>query len=111
MSPSEAVAPTRSEITNRASRDLELDVNKLHSLPSEQQDLYLLNFLSDLFRHVRAIESGSLPSHQAAIKKELFKIVGLASLTPSRVIRNNLGYIYADIFRRGSQNILYETIN
>ena len=111
MSASEAVSQARSETTNGTSRDLELDVDKLHSLPSEQQDLCLLNFISDLLRHVEAIDNESLPSHQAAIKKELVKIVGLVSPAPSRVIRNNLGYIFADIFRRGSRNLLYETIN
>jgi hypothetical protein len=111
MSASEAVSQSRIETANGITRDLELDVNKLHSLPSEQQDLYLLNFVSDLLRHVEAFDSESLPSHQAAIKRELVKIVGLASPAPSRVIRNNLGYIFADIFRRGSRNLLYETIN
>ena len=111
MSTSQAVSPARIETTNGPSRDLELDVNKLHSLPSEQQDLYLLSFISDLLRHVETLDSESLPSHQAAIKKELLKIVGLASPGPSRVIRNNLGYIFADVFRRGSRNLLYETIN
>jgi HEAT repeat-containing protein 5 len=110
MSASEAVSQSRIESTN-GKTDLELDVDKLHSLPSEQQDLYLLNFVSDLLRHVEGFDSESLPSHQAAIKKELLKIVGLASPTPSRVIRNTLGYIFADIFRRGSRNLLYETIN
>ena len=86
-------------------------MNKLHLLPSEQQDLYLLNFVSDLLRHVETLDSDSLPPHQAAIKRELFKIVGLASPAPSRVVRNNLGYIFADIFRRGSRNLLYETVN
>src|SRR5271170_6738842 len=79
MSTSEAVSQARSETPNRTSRDLELDVNKLHSLPSEQQDLYLLNFVSDLLRHVEAFSSESLPCHQAAIKRELLKIIGLAS--------------------------------
>lgn len=32
----------------------ELDVKKLHALPTEQQDLYLLTFTSDLARHVEA---------------------------------------------------------
>jgi HEAT repeat-containing protein 5 len=111
MSAPEAISHARSETPNGTSRDLELDVNKLHSLPSEQQDLYLLNFVSDLLRHVEAFDSESLPSHQAAIKRELLKIIGLASPAPSRVIRNNLGYIFADTFRRGSRNLLYETVS
>ena len=111
MSTPEAAPQARSETINGTSRDPELDVNKLHSLPSEQQDLYLLNFVSDLFRHVETLSSDSLPAHQAAIKKELFKVVGLTSPEPSRVVRNNLGYIFADIFHRGSRNLLYETVN
>jgi hypothetical protein len=49
--------------------------------------------------------------HQASIKKEVIKIVGLGAPVPGRVIRENLGRILADIFQRGSRNILYETIN
>jgi hypothetical protein len=111
MSTSEPVSQAPIETTNGTTRDLELDVKRLHSLPTEQQDLYLLNFISDLLRHVEGLDNESLPAHQAAIKKELLKVVGLASPAPSRVIRNNLGYILANTFRRGSRSLLYETIN
>jgi HEAT repeat-containing protein 5 len=103
-------APEPSAVTNGA-RDLELDVSKLHSLQSEQQDLYLFNFVYELWNHVQSISNDGLPQHQASIKKEAIKIIGLASPIPGRVIRENLGRILADIFTRGSRNILYETIN
>ena len=91
--------------------DLELDVPKLHSLPSEQQDLFLLTFLSDLVRHVQRLDSDVLPTHQASIKKQLVIILNFSSPTPSRPIRDNLGIIYAEIFSRGSRSLLYESIN
>ena len=89
----------------------ELDVSKLHELPTEQQDLFLLTFVSE-FRHaVEGTSVEALPSQQPAIKKEVIKVVGLGSPVPSRVLRNNLAATLADAFRRGSRNILYEAIN
>ncbi|PSN70656.1 ARM repeat-containing protein [Corynespora cassiicola Philippines] len=76
----------------------ELDIQKLHALPSEQQDLYLLTFTADLARHIY-------------IKKELFQIINLASPAPTRVIRNNLGRAFAGIFGKGDRKLLFESIN
>lgn len=92
-------------------RDPELDVSRLHALPTEQQDLFLLTFVSDLQHHVEQLSAEALPSHQALIKKEVIKIVGLGSPVPARVIRNTLGRILADAFGRGSRSLLYETVN
>lgn len=92
-------------------RDPELDVSKLHALPTEQQDLYLLTFVSELKKHVEQLSAESLPVHQASIKKEVIKIIGLGSPIPSRVLRNALGKTLADAFGRGSRSLLYETIN
>ena len=91
--------------------DLELDIAKLHSLPSEQQDLYLFNFVYELWNHVESLSAEALPPHQSSIKREVIKIIGLGAPVPSRVIRENLGRILANIFQRGSRNTLYETIN
>lgn len=92
-------------------RDLALDVTKLHSLPSEQQDLFLLTFLAELVQHVQKLDDDALPEHQASIKKQLVIILNLSSPTPSRPIRDNLGLIYAEIFGRGSRSLLYESVN
>ena len=92
-------------------RDLALDVSKLHLLPSEQQDLFLLTFLSDLVRHVQRLDNDALSTRQASIKKQLIVILNLSCPTPSRPIRENLGYIYTEIFTRGSRSLLYESIN
>ncbi|OCT54946.1 HEAT repeat protein [Cladophialophora carrionii] len=108
--PSPAPQPQSAPAVNGAA-DLELDVTKLHSLDTAQQDLYLLTFVSDLQRHVEQLSAEALPSHQASIKKEVIKIVGLGAPVPSRVIRNALGRILADVFARGSRSLLYETIN
>ena len=89
----------------------ELDVSKLHALPTEQQDLFLLNFVSDLRHAVESTSAEALPLQQLSVKKEVIKVVGLGSPVPSRVLRNNLAATLADAFRRGSRDILYETVN
>lgn len=90
---------------------LELDVSKLHSLPSEQQDLYLLTFSADLAKQVNSLDADGVVAHQVYFKNELFKIISLASPTPTRVIRNNLERGLAGLFRIGDRKLLYETIN
>ena len=89
----------------------ELDVSKLHSLPSEQQDLFLLTFVSNFKDAVQHLSSEALPARQALIKKEFIKVVGLASPIPSRPVRLSLAKALADSFGRGSRSLLYETIN
>ena len=89
----------------------ELDVSKLHALPSEQQDLFLLTFVSD-FRHaIEQLSADALPPNQVLIKKEVIKVVGLASPVPSRPVRISLAKALADSFGRGSRSLLYEAIN
>ncbi|KAH7371998.1 HEAT repeat protein-like protein [Pyrenochaeta sp. MPI-SDFR-AT-0127] len=89
----------------------ELDIKKLHALPSEQQDLYLLTFTSDLARHVTSLDADGASAHQIYIKKEIFQIINLASPAPTRVIRNNLGRAIAGIFEKGDRKLLFESIN
>lgn len=88
-----------------------LDVSKLHALPTEQQDLFLLSHVADLRQHAAAISAQQLPARQPAVKKEVIKIVGLFAPVPSRIIRHNLGQILADLYDRGSRQLLVETIN
>ena len=89
----------------------ELDVKKLHALPTEQQDLYLLTFTSDLARHVEALDADGASAHQIYIKRELFQVINLASPAPTRVIRSNLGRAFAGIFGKGDRKLLFESIN
>lgn len=92
-------------------KELQLDVTKLHSLPSEQQELFLLSFSSDLLRHVETADHESLIADQKNIKKELIKILGLGAPVPNRVIRNTLGLTFSTLFTKGNRSLLYETIN
>jgi hypothetical protein len=88
-----------------------LDVSKLHSLPSEQQDLFILTFVYD-FRHaIHNLAAESLPHQQPLIKKEAIKVIGLASPVPSRPLRIAIASALADSFGRGSRSLLFETIN
>jgi hypothetical protein len=89
----------------------QLDVKKLHALPSEQQDLYLLTFTSDLARHVASLDADDASAHQMYVKKELFQVLTLPSPAPSRVIRNALARTFADIFTKGDRKLLFESIN
>lgn len=89
----------------------QLDVTKLHSLPSEQQDLYLLTFTADLANHVESLSADGVSEEQAQLRKELYQIINLTQPAPTRVIRNNLGRCFTGIFGKGNRKLLYETIN
>ncbi|KAJ3526308.1 hypothetical protein NM208_g11255 [Fusarium decemcellulare] len=103
---SEAQAPSDSATTNP-----ELDLPKLQSLPAEQQELFLLTFVSSLTKHVLQLVADDCTAQQFYLKKEIFQIINLSSPQPSRVIRNNLGKCLAHIFGHGDRKLLFETIN
>ncbi|KAJ6024259.1 hypothetical protein N7540_005056 [Penicillium herquei] len=88
----------------------ELDLTKLHALPSEQQDLYLLTFTSDLVQFICGLEPAQISAQQKSLKKELFKILTLTSPTITRVLRNNIGRCFGTILAKGDRGILFETI-
>jgi hypothetical protein len=88
----------------------ELDVPKLHALPSEQQDLYLLTFTSDLVQFISGLDAQQVSAQQKSLKKELFKILTLTSPTITRVLRNNIGRCFGAILTKGDRGILFETI-
>ncbi|KAL8946295.1 MAG: hypothetical protein Q9222_007289, partial [Ikaeria aurantiellina] len=95
---------------SKASR-FELDVKKLHSLPSEQQDLYLLTFTLSLENHVCTLDHKEICYQQSAFTKELLQIVQLPAPVPTRVIRNSLGRCFNYILEKGDRKPLYESIN
>lgn len=99
-----------STTTNGEVSKYELDVKKLHTLPTDQQGLYLLTFTADLARHVDNLTADQATAEQGAIKKELFQIVNLTSPAPTRIIRKNIGRCFAGIFTKGSRRVLFETI-
>ncbi|KAJ9258311.1 hypothetical protein DTO207G8_1486 [Paecilomyces variotii] len=111
MSTSGAATTTSSGGSDSAVPHAELDVPKLHALPSEQQDLYLLTFTSDLVQHVSGLEKTQLCSEQQSLKKELFKILRLPSPTLTRALRNNIGRCFNVILARGDRGILYDSIS
>jgi hypothetical protein len=88
----------------------ELDIKKLQSLPSEQQDLYLLTFVSTLTKHVESLSADDCTAQQLYLKKELLQILNLAAPPPTRVIRNNLGRCFAHILGKGDRKLLFETV-
>ncbi|OAA33076.1 HEAT repeat protein [Moelleriella libera RCEF 2490] len=108
-SPPAPVEPTTTVDTTTATPELEL--SKLRALPAEQQDLFLLTFVSNFKRHVLGLGADDCTAQQFYLKKEIFQIINLPSPAPSRVIRNNLGTCLAHIFRKGDRKLLFETIN
>ncbi|KAJ5545487.1 hypothetical protein N7535_006127 [Penicillium sp. DV-2018c] len=88
----------------------ELDIPKLHALPSEQQELYMLTFTSELVQYISGLEAAEVTLQQKSLKKELFKILNLSSPTITRVLRNNLGRCFGAILNKGDRGILFETI-
>ncbi|KAI0892871.1 ARM repeat-containing protein [Annulohypoxylon nitens] len=105
------VAPTRLSSTIAATSNPELDLQKLQSLPAEQQDLFLLNFVSSLSKHVHSLSGDDCTAQQFYLKKEVFQIINLSTPSPSRVIRINLGKILAHVFGHGDRKLLFDTIN
>lgn len=110
----EAVAsarPSSHRPTDTATSNPELDVEKLKSLPSEQQELFLLQFVSRLTKHITELSADDCTAQQFYLKREIFQVINLPSVAPSRVIRNNLGLCLAHIFGHGDRKLLFETIN
>ncbi|KKK21581.1 hypothetical protein P175DRAFT_0559608 [Aspergillus ochraceoroseus IBT 24754] len=110
MSSSEIARSSSDNNSNNATPRAELDITKLHALPSEQQDLYLLTFTSDLVQHISALDKAQVSSQQKFLKQELFKVLTLSSPAITRVIRNNLGRCFGAIFSKGDRGILFETV-
>ena len=88
-----------------------LDVPKLHSLPSEQQDLYLFTFTVELESYADLLDYESLCVQQTDLAKEAFQIINLSSPIPSKAIRNNLGRCYGTILGKGNRKSLFESVN
>ncbi|KAL2271530.1 hypothetical protein VTJ83DRAFT_901 [Remersonia thermophila] len=89
----------------------EFDVSKLQGLPTEQQELLLLNFVSTLSRHVLGLDADDCTAQQFYLKKEIFKILHLGTPAPSRVIRNTLGRCLGHVFGKGDRKLLFETVS
>lgn len=104
-------SPSKPTTANGDYSTHQLDVQKLHALPSEQQELYLLTFTADLARHVEQLDSDGASAEQVYLKKEFFQIITLSSPDPTRLIRENIGRCFAGVFAKGNRKLLYESIN
>lgn len=94
-----------------ASANPELDVAKLQALPVEQQDLFLLTFVSRLSNHVKILGPDDCTAQQFYLKKEAFQVLNLAAPSPNRVIRSDIGQALARFLEKGDRKLLFETIN
>lgn len=89
---------------------IELDVAKLHSLASEQQEQYLFTFVTTLERCINSLSQDAVVEQQAQLKRELFKVINLQSPLPTRIIRNSIGRCFKYLFTRGDGKLLFETV-
>ena len=90
--------------------EVELDVSKLHSLASDQQELYLFNFVTTLERYTAGLSSSLLKTQQAGLEKELLKVINLQTPPPSRVIRNSVGRSFQRVYAKGERRSVFEVI-
>lgn len=88
-----------------------LDIPKLHSLPSEQQDLYLFTFTVELESYTNSLAYETLCAQQTDLIKETLQIINISSPVPSKAVRNNLGRCYAIILGKGNRKTLFESVN
>ncbi|MCJ1285562.1 hypothetical protein MMC26_004903 [Xylographa opegraphella] len=91
-------------------QEVELDITKLHSLPSEQQALYLFNFVTNSEKHIKSLKIEVLKEEQVQLKKELLQIINLPTPPPTRPVRNAIGRCLRHIFGKGDRKLLFETI-
>ena len=101
---------TKGNIKADSKPNVQLDIPKLHSLPSEQQDLYLFTFVTTLERHVRLLGPDALKLQQTHLKRELSQIINLPTPSPTRPVRNSVGRCFGYIFGKGDRKLLFETI-
>lgn len=102
---------TQNESRFSGAANPELELSKLQALPQEQQDIYLLNFVTSLTKHVESLDADGCTAQQFYLKKELFQIINLPAPPPTRLVRNNIGRCLAYIFEKGDRKLLFETIN
>ena len=88
-----------------------LDVAKLQSTAEDQQEIFVMSFLRDLERIVFRLDENGASAYQFYVKKELFRVLTLTAPAPTRVIRNQVGRCFAQIFKLGDRKLLYETLN
>lgn len=119
MSATPETRPTSNDRT-RASADniktgipskFRLDGQKIQSLPSEQQDLYIFTFALDLERFLYNLGQDEVSAKQSSLSHLLLQIIGLLTPTPTRVIRTCLGRCFSRILEKGDRKSLYDSIN
>ena len=88
-----------------------LDLPKVHSLPSEQQEIYLFTFTVELESYATSLGYETLCIQQSELTKEILQIINLSSPLPSKAVRNNLGRCYALILGNGNRKTLFESVN
>ena len=92
------------------SSEVEIDIPRLHSLPSEQQDLYLFTFVTKFEKYTKSLTGDALKAQQVKLKEELLKIISLQDPLPNRIVRNTVSRCFTHIFSQGDRRPLFESI-
>ncbi|KAL9104380.1 MAG: hypothetical protein Q9163_000680 [Psora crenata] len=110
-----AIQDTRENANGSSSKadtpEVKLDVQKLHSLPSEQQDLYLFTYAVELEGYVRSLTYEQLCDQQTQLNQEIHNVIGLTSPVPSKAVRGNIGRAFAHVLGKGNRKTLFESVN
>ena len=93
-----------------AKAEIQLDISKLHSLASDQQELYLFNFVTSLEKHVAGLTPSVLTGQQTGLEKELVKVINLQSPPPSRIIRNCISRCYKRLYSNVDRKSAFESV-
>ncbi|KAI5290450.1 hypothetical protein KEM54_001512 [Ascosphaera aggregata] len=107
--PSSAPVPASTSAAASSAFLRGLDVKKLHSLPSEQQDLYLLTYTADLYQYISSLGKEELQVQQKELCRQLLNFIRISVPPLTRVIRGNIGRCFQSIFTNGNRVPLFDT--
>ncbi|KAG2213412.1 hypothetical protein INT47_009085 [Mucor saturninus] len=88
-----------------------LDEQKIQATENtEKQELYVLQWLAQVEREIKAIDADLLKKSQPFIEKTLFRLISLATAKPRRPIRFLIGRCYVILYTRGDSRTLFDTV-
>ncbi|KAL1916261.1 uncharacterized protein VTP21DRAFT_5878 [Calcarisporiella thermophila] len=76
----------------------------------EKQELFLLQWLSNLERELRNIAQDVLKNNQGTLEKQFIRLISLSTAKPQRPIRRIIARCYSLLYTRGDSRSLFDTI-
>ncbi|KAI7854364.1 armadillo-type protein [Circinella umbellata] len=88
-----------------------LDEQKLQGAEiSDKQELYLLQWLAQVERECKTIDSDILKRAQPQLEKTLLRLISLGTAKPRRPIRFLIGRCFVLCYTRGETRMLFDTV-